>query len=76
MKMLLLTMVVVCGLVMFLTGCSTYGENTDMSIAEHSKFHFRAPYRQLVELHREIDYFIFNIDETDPDLYPPYLWRQ
>lgn len=73
MKRVLVLVLVSVAFLTFVVGCFTYGENVEERMVKHLELHLMPPYRQLIELHREIDYFIFNLDETDPNLYPPYL---
>ncbi len=36
---------------------------------KHIEWHLLGAYKDLVELHKEIDRYIFNLDERDPDRY-------
>ncbi|MBI4565850.1 MAG: hypothetical protein HY716_14275 [Planctomycetes bacterium] len=36
---------------------------------KHLEWHILGAYKDLVQLHREIDRYIFNLDERDPDRY-------
>jgi hypothetical protein len=49
-----------------LGGCAL---STSESATKHLNLHLLKAYRDLVELHREIDWFWFDLDEEDPDLY-------
>ena len=68
-KKTLMLLVVTVLLVSGLVGCMTYGDTTGERRSRHMELHLLVPYKQLVELHREIDYFIFNLDEGNPNLY-------
>ena len=36
---------------------------------KHIEWHILGAYKDLVDLHKEIDWYMFNLDERDPDRY-------
>lgn len=66
-------LLLIAGLLVVLSlfaGCQTApGESTWYRAKRHMELHLLAPYNDLVELHREVDWFFFDIDDDNPDLY-------
>jgi hypothetical protein len=52
--------------VVMFAGCAL---PTSESAKKHANLHLIKMYKDLVELHREVDWFFFDLDEEDPDLY-------
>ncbi|MBI2898825.1 MAG: hypothetical protein HYY17_01435 [Planctomycetes bacterium] len=55
--------------VSFFTGCARGGEGLFDRVWKHLQWHLLGAYKDLVELHKEIDRYIFNLDERNPDRY-------
>lgn len=51
------------------SGCAHGGEGFFDRMWKHLEWHFLGAYKDLVELHREIDRYVFNLDERNPDRY-------
>ncbi len=51
------------------TGCARGGGDFMYRGWKHFEWHILGAYKDLVELHREIDRYVFNLDERDPDRY-------
>jgi hypothetical protein len=65
-----LLLILLAGILMLGGGCTTAPTEPPLyRIRKHLEYHFLVPYKQLVELHREIDWYFFGIDEMDPGIY-------
>lgn len=51
------------------TGCARDSGSFFYRGWKHIEWHILGAYKDLVELHKEIDRYIFNLDEKDPDRY-------
>jgi hypothetical protein len=51
------------------TGCSRDSGSVFYRAFKHLEWHILGAYKDLVELHKEIDRYFFNLDERDPDRY-------
>jgi len=67
-KKLILALMLVTVVVSF-TGCARGGEGFFDRVWKHFEWHMLGAYKDLVELHREIDRYVFNLDERNPDRY-------
>lgn len=54
---------------MMFTGCARGGEGFFDRFWHHVQWHLLGAYKDLVELHKEIDRYVFNLDERNPDRY-------
>lgn len=65
-----LALAVVCALTMVsFSGCARGGGDFFYRGWKHFEWHILGAYKDLVQFHRDIDKFIFNLDERDPDRY-------
>lgn len=65
-----LSLVLMLALVAFtFSGCAAGGGDFFYRTWKHLEWHILGAYKDLVELHREIDRYVFNLDERDPDRY-------
>lgn len=51
------------------SGCAGGGGDFFYRGWKHLEWHILGAYKDLVNLHRDIDRYIFNLDERDPDRY-------
>ena len=51
------------------TGCARGGGDFFYRGWKHFEWHLLGAYKDMVQLHRDIDRYIFNLDERDPDRY-------
>ncbi len=51
------------------SGCARDSGSVFNRVWKHLEWHLLGAYKDLVELHKEIDRYIFNLDERDPDRY-------
>jgi hypothetical protein len=51
------------------TGCARGGGDFFYRGWKHLEWHFLGAYKDLVNLHKDIDRYVFNLDERDPDRY-------
>jgi len=51
------------------SGCAAGGGDFFYRGWKHLEWHILGAYKDLVEMHRDIDRFIFDLDERDPDRY-------
>ncbi len=51
------------------TGCARGGGDFFYRGWKHLEWHILGGYKDLVNLHRDIDRYVFNLDERDPDRY-------
>lgn len=51
------------------SGCAHDTGNIFYRAWKHVQWHLLGAYKDLVELHKEIDRYVFNLDERDPDRY-------
>lgn len=51
------------------TGCARDSGSFWYRAWKHVEWHLLGAYKDLVELHKEIDRYVFNLDERDPDRY-------
>ena len=66
-KLAVVAMLVV---VMFgFTGCARGGGDFFYRGWKHFEWHILGAFKDLVQFHRDIDKFVFNLDERDPDRY-------
>lgn len=63
--LILLIVVVAC----VFTGCARGGGDFFYRTWKHIEWHFLGAYKDVVELHKEIDRYAFNLDERNPDRY-------
>lgn len=66
-KMLLVLMLVVVAIAF--TGCARGGEGLFERAWKHIEWHMLGAYKDLVELHKDVDRYVFNLDERNPDRY-------
>lgn len=52
-----------------LAGCYVPGETRWERTSADLQLHLTEPYIELSEFHSDLDYFVFNIDPENPDLY-------
>ena len=50
------------------TGCAGGGDFFYRGL-KHLEWHILGAYKDLVQFHRDIDRYVFNLDERDPDRY-------
>ena len=50
-------------------GCAAGGGDFFYRGWKHIEWHVLGAYKDLTQLHRDIDKFIFNLDDRDPDRY-------
>ena len=51
------------------TGCARGGDGLFYRTWKHVEWHVLGAYKDLTDLHREFDRYIFDLDERDPDRY-------
>jgi hypothetical protein len=51
------------------SGCASGGGDFFYRGWKHLEWHVLGAYKDLTQLHRDIDKFIFNLDDRDPDRY-------
>jgi len=51
------------------SGCAAGGGDFFYRGWKHLEWHILGAYKDLVNLHHDIDKFVFNLDERDPDRY-------
>lgn len=51
------------------SGCAAGGGDFFYRGWKHLEWHVLGAYKDLVQLHKDFDKFIFNLDERDPDRY-------
>jgi len=51
------------------SGCAAGGGDFFYRGWKHLEWHVLGAYKDLVNLHRDIDKFVFNLDERNPDRY-------
>jgi hypothetical protein len=51
------------------TGCASGSGDFFYRAWKHLEWHILGAYKDLCELHREIDRYVFNLDERNPDRY-------
>ena len=51
------------------SGCASGGGDFWYRSWKHIEWHFLGAYKDLVELHKDIDRYVFNLDERNPDRY-------
>jgi hypothetical protein len=51
------------------SGCAHGGGDFLYRAWKHFEWHVLGAYKDLVDLHRAIDKYVFNLDERDPDRY-------
>ena len=51
------------------SGCAQDSGGVFYRIWKHFEWHLLGAYKDLANLHKDIDKFIFNLDERDPDRY-------
>ena len=51
------------------SGCSNDSGSVFYRAFKHLEWHILGAYKDLCELHREIDRYFFDLDERDPDRY-------
>jgi hypothetical protein len=51
------------------SGCARESGSVFYRIWKHLEWHVLGAYKDLVELHKEIDRYAFNLDERNPDRY-------
>ncbi len=61
-------LMMVLALVTF-SGCARGGEGLFDHMWKHVQWHLLGAYKDLVELHKDIDRYVFNLDERNPDRY-------
>ena len=61
----LMLVVVVIGF----SGCAAGGGNIFEDAWKHIQWHILGAYKDLVNIHEEIDKYVFNLDVRDPDRY-------
>ena len=67
-KKLGLSLALVAVLLSF-SGCAAGGGDFFYRGWKHLEWHVLGAYKDLTQLHRDIDKFIFNLDDRDPDRY-------
>ena len=55
--------------VLSFSGCSNDSGSVFYRAYKHLEWHILGAYKDLCELHREIDRYFFDLDERDPDRY-------
>ena len=51
------------------SGCAAGGGDFFYRGWKHLEWHVLGAYKDLVQLHRDVDRYIFNLDDRDPDRY-------
>ena len=51
------------------SGCAAGGGDFFYRAWKHFEWHILGAYKDLCEFHREVDRYIFNLDERNPDRY-------
>lgn len=51
------------------SGCASGGGDFFYRMFKHFEWHVLGAYKDLVEFHRDIDKYVFNLDERNPDRY-------
>ena len=51
------------------TGCARDSGSVFYRAWKHVEWHLLGAYKDLVQLHKEIDRYVFDLDERDPDRY-------
>ncbi len=51
------------------SGCASGGGDFFYRAWKHLEWHILGAYKDLVNLHRDIDRYVFNLDERDPNRY-------
>jgi len=51
------------------SGCSNDSGSVFYRAFKHLEWHILGAYKDLVDLHKEIDRYFFDLDERDPDRY-------
>jgi hypothetical protein len=51
------------------SGCAAGGGDFFYRAWKHLEWHILGAYKDLVQLHRDVDKFVFNLDERNPDRY-------
>jgi hypothetical protein len=51
------------------SGCARGGGDFFYRGWKHFEWHVLGAYKDMVEMHRDIDKFVFNLDERNPDRY-------
>ena len=51
------------------SGCASGGGDFFYRGWTHIEWHILGAYKDLVQLHRDIDRYVFNLDDRDPDRY-------
>ena len=64
-----LTLVLTLVLAFAFTGCARGSGDFFYRGWKHFEWHLLGAYKDLVQLHRDIDRYVFNLDERDPDRY-------
>lgn len=68
-KRLVLVLLLVTFLSVFASGCSRAGNDFIYRSMKHLELHTLVLYKQFTDLHKDIDRFIFKLDEDDPTIY-------
>jgi len=63
------TLILALGTALSFSGCARGGGDFFYRGWKHLEWHILGAYKDLVNLHRDIDRYIFNLDERDPDRY-------
>ncbi len=64
-----LLVLALCGIVLPFTGCVHGGSDFFYRGWKHIEWHILGAYKDFVQLHREIDRYVFDLDERNPDRY-------
>mgnify|MGYP001616224773 FL=1 len=51
------------------SGCAAGGGDFFYRSWKHVEWHFLGAYKDLVQFHRDVDKFVFNLDDRNPDRY-------
>ena len=63
------TAVLLAAMAVLYSGCAAGGGDFFYRGWKHLEWHILGAYKDLVNMHRDIDKFIFDLDERDPDRY-------